>query len=326
LQSSALRIVGTIVGVAVALQSLRALADIDPPNMLSSAAPVPLAVAAIVLFWRSRPLVSLAILALFAAIAVQAFALFGDSLFARTVVGAIACVLLAFIAWAYVVLPILAWRRGRWPVEAIAFVPLANDQQVPEPVRQRMQSLAAQNFVPRLVHARAEGRAAATIIVLAHHEIDAFATVTHITLDGRAFTNTRLTPLSRQTPSLSIVDAAAPSPFPAQPAHRVLLFPGADAATLLEHYVRLRGKAPARLLSDDDLAAQMAAATATNEQWLVDAGYLDTEVHGDERRYTLKGGFSAVLRMLWPWAALERARLARNARDALRAASGPGAA
>jgi len=197
---------------------------------------------------------------------------------------------------------------------------------MPQDVAERIRSLAAVGFAPRLVHARGEGRAAATIVVLVHEAIDAVATVTHITLDGHAFSSTRLKPAPRDAPSLSILDAAAPSPFPPSPVQRLLLYPDADARTLLDHYVRLHGSAPAKPLADDQLAAAMATVTSSYERWLVDAGYLAKDVQDDQRRYTLKGGFTAVLRVLWPWSALERARLARDGRAALRGASGAGAA
>ena len=324
----AFRVVSTIVGCALALQSLQSIGDPDPsaPSAPWRAVPLALALAAVALAWRKRPALPWVTLALFAAAATQAFTLFGDSLFARIAAGAIVAVLGLCLAWACLALPLLAWRRGRWPVKPVAYAPFAPGDDMPQDVRERIASLAAVGFTPRLVHARSEGRAAARIVVLVHDKVDAVATVTHIVLDGNAFSSTRLRPAPRDAASLSILDAAPPAPFPPSPVQRLLLFPDADARTLLDHYVSLHGTVPPKPVPDDQLAAAMAAVSSSYERWLVDAGYLANDVHDDERRYTLKGGFSAVLRVLWPWSALERARLARNGREALRGASGAGAA
>ena len=325
----AFRVLATILGAAMALQSLQSLVDHDPdaPNALWSAVPLALALGAIALAWRRRPVAPLATLTLVAAAATQAFTLFGDSLLARIAAGAVLAVMAGIISWAYLALPLLAWRRGRWPADPVVFAPLTHGDDMPDDVRERIGALAAIGFAPRLVHARAEGGTSAFMVLLAHGRRDAFAMVSHFTVNGSTFANTRLmTPPGAHGRALSLVDALGPAPFPPAPDHELLLFPDADAATLLANFLRLHAAdAPATPLDDDALQAAMATVWTAYDRWLLDAGYLAAAADDEVPRYTLKGGFTAVLRPLWPWAALERARRARNGRDALRGASGAGA-
>lgn len=311
------RVVVTIVAASLVLQALSAIVDPDPaaPHPWWSLAPVGLASVALALVWRRRPDGVAAALVLFAAAAITAFTVFGDSPFARMAAGAIALLLFAFAAWTCIVLPLLAWRRGRWPVDRVAFVPFAGGPPIPQAVRDRVDALVALEFSPRLVHARAEGRFSGTIVVLAHPRRDALGIVTHIAAGGDEFVSTRLT--TGRLDEVSLVDAVAPAPFPAAPGVRVLYLPDASASVLFAHFVRVHPGAVKAMPSDDAIAATLDGNAATDERWLVEAGYLAPGVQDETRRYTLKGGFTAVLRPSWPWYPLRRARLAREGREEL---------
>lgn len=320
-----LRIIATIVAMLVAYQSLTAITHPAPDTPAAgwNAIPLGLAAAALALFWQPRPRWMAAILTLFAAIAVQAFTVFGDSAFARTTVSAILSVLAAFFTWAYLIVPIVTWRRGRWSVSELTFERAGDGEGWPAPVRRRVEALAALGFVPRLVHARAEGGAAATLVFLLDASRGILATVTCIDFNARVFLSTRITPFDEPPASrLSVVDVQPPDPLPAPPGHRVLLFPDAPAATLVQHFLQAwQPRRPATAPSDDELAAKLQASLADRERWLIEQGYLAPSATA-EHRYTLKGAFTTMYRMLWPMSSLERARLLRNGQEALGGAPG----
>lgn len=317
------RVIATIIAVAVAMQSLAQWRDpAGTTSAVWSVVPVPLAIAALVLLWLPRPSPLPAVVLLFGAVLIQGSTLFADLEIPHVALGAVAIVLAVVIGWLCLVLPVLVWRRGRWPVEPVGFGPLTAGAQWPEPVQQRAAALAKLGFAPRLVHARAEADGTATIVALAHCERDALATVTHLTLNGITFTGLRITPMPAGTgPRVVLIDMLAPAPFPPPPTQRVLLFPGADAATLFARFLRLHDH-DAQIRSDEELIAALEEGAQRYDRWLVDAGYLTGRVDSSGRRYTLKGSFSAVLRTLRPWHAIEGARLARAGRAALREVSG----
>ena len=104
----------------------------------------------------------------------------------------------------------------------------------------------------------------------------------------------------------------------------MLLFPDAPAATLVKHFLQAwQPRRPATAPSDDELAAKLQASLADRERWLIEQGYLAPSATA-EHRYTLKGAFTTVYRMLWPMSSLERARLLRNGQEALGGAPGGG--
>lgn len=324
-RATLLRLLGTIVAVIVGYQSLSAISAREPdaPALIWSVIPLVFAATALALFWRHRPQWLPAILTLFAAIAVQAFTLFGDSTFARTMVSAILAVLGAFVTWAYVILPLVTWKRGRWSVAALTFEPAGDESAWPPLVRQRVTALVALGFVPRLVHARAESGAAATLVFLLDPARGIVATVTHIDFNARAFLATSLSPYAEPPASrFVVVDVQPPDPLPAPPTSRVLLYPDASTATLLDRFTTVwRPFVPARNVSDAELAAKIEGVLTARERWLVQTGYLEPTDTPLEYRYTLKGAFNSVLRMLWPASSIERTRLVRNGQEALRSST-----
>jgi len=254
-----------------------------------------------VALWRTPPRWTMGTLALIGAPLLQAFATFGDSPATRVIAGLFAAIIGLRIAWAYLVLPLLAWRRGRWPVEAMTLEPIAM-QPWSTDARKRVQALEALGFVARLQHTRAEGKASGLVVLLTHPGRAVLAKVAAFTVGEYAHAATSLMTF-----------------FPAPASTRILLFENADAAMLLRHFDALdprkeAGAAP----TDDELRAYWNADIQWQERCLVDAGYLDSRIDHGARRYTLKGGFTSVWRMLWPLAALERVRQIRAAREVLR--------
>lgn len=323
------RILGTIIAAMVVWRSLEGLFDRLPesPPAAWNAVPVVLAAVALAGVWRRPPAFGRAVVALIAAVLGQLFVTFGDSTFARAMGGGILALVALYVAWMYLVLPLFAWRRGRWPVDGVPLVPFAADPAWPAALQRRLQALAAPGFVPRLMHVRAEQGASATIVLLVHPTRDALARVTHFTFGKRALASTALSPWrSPGDLRLSVTDTQPVEIFPS-PSQRVLLFPDAAASQLLDHLGAIReADVRAGPPADAELVATWDDHAASYQRWLVDHGYLARDARRGERAYTLKGGFASVWSSLWPWHARQRSRQIRAAQAALRGASRSGAA
>lgn len=321
---TAARVLVTIVGISIATQALTALATPPPGETRNFANLVPAGLACLgtALVWRRRPAGVPAVLTLFAAVGIAAFTMFGDTAFARAMAGILVGVLALVIAWVGLVLPLLVWRRGRWPTEPLEFVPYAPDAPDTEPLRARREALEALGFSPRLVLARSERGASVTIVAFSHATRSTYASLRRIAVGNVAFASTQVFSAPENGVTFAVGDALGPSPFPPGPGMRFLLFRDADAAALLAHFERLRPSPSQSLpLSDQALAATMQQSMAGYERYLVEAGYLATAEENQSRRYTLKGGFSAALRPRWPWYHALQARCERDGRAALRAVS-----
>lgn len=328
------RILGSIVAGLVIWQSVHGvtqpLAEALPRWW--NLAPLALAVVALLLIWRTPPRWSMAALVLITAVLMQVFVVFGNTAFARNVATGVVAVLALYYGWIYLVLPLFAWQRGRWPVEPMALDAYVADPAWPASLQRRLHALEAQGFTPRLMHARTEGHAAATIVILAHAQRPVTAKVAHFAFGDRTYAATALGDAIRDTSSATqtrtvLTDTPPADVFPPSPERRVLLFPDASAETLLRHHAVVTPRRGDRAtLSDDALRAQWNDDLQRHERFLVDAGYLSPTIENGARRYTAKGGFASVWRSLWPWSTRERARQLRDGREALRAASARGGA
>ena len=255
---------------------------------------------------------------------------FGDSAFARSVAAVVLSVLAVFYGWIYVILPLFAWRRGRWPTEPIPLRRGSRTTQYgPKRAAARLQALRRPRLPPRLMHVRAEGSASAVIVLLVHPgarpwppsstSASASACTRHVAWPKR--------PRGAASAARVVVTDthAGRTSFPRSPERCVLLFPdaptGHSAASLRQG--RAQG---ARAPSDERCIARWNAHMQRHDRFLVDDGYLSAEVDAGERRYTMKGGYlhhvaHAVAVELAPACAPAAQRAGRIAR-----ASGPGAA
>ncbi|MFO1303962.1 MAG: hypothetical protein U1F54_09535 [Burkholderiales bacterium] len=315
----------TIVALSIASQSLTALTDPAPGEArnLWNLAPAAMAGVALAMAWRRTSGIPYAVLLLFAATGVSVFTMFGDTAFSHTMLAVMAGVLALLLAWVWLALPVLAWRRGRWPTDVIEYVAYTAEAPDAEALRARREALVAQGFAPRLVLARGERGVSVTIVVFSHLASDVYASLRRIAVPGAAIASTQVFSRPGDGVTLSVSDAVVPSPFPPGPGLEFLVFPDADAATLLANFRRLRpGTESSAPLSDDALAAAMRQSMERHERYLVEAGYLSATEHDHARRYTLKGAFSATLRPRWPWLAIIRSRFERDGEAAMRKAPG----
>ena len=326
------RIMVTIIALSVGSQALTALADPAPGEArnLWNLLPAALAGLALVLAWRPPSRLPYAMLLLVGAVGISVFTMFGDTGFSRVMSAVLLGVLALLLAWVGIVLPLVAWRRGRWPTDGLEYVPYTPEAPDAEALRPRREALVALGFAPRLVIARSERGASVTVVVFSHASPDVYASLRRIAVANADIATTQIFSRPTESPTLSVSDGLVPSPFPPGPGLELLLFPGADAAALLGKFRHLRPQAhDAPALSESQLAAAMKQSLERHERYLVEAGYLCAAEQDRSRRYTLKGAFSATLRPRWPWYAVIRSRFVRAGETAVRAtlgASGDGGA
>lgn len=318
------RVLLTIMAAFVAWQALDAgvAPGAGSPSPWWIALPLALVGCMLAFAWRKKPSLALGYVSMLLAIGALAYANFGLGSFTGTLLAIIGGLFAVAVAFFYVAMPIIIYRRWEWPAEGSAPLLLAAEEaEIPVELAARVQALQAIGFVLCAAGRQADRLISANLAYLMHDGEGVVAIASHVKAKGFTLEKTTMSVSSGPESGLrqGAVDVSGPDPLPHQPGIVAFEFPGRSARELLDIVRRLsaRGKRTARRLGAAEFTS---IGRRTNDEylrWLIGRGYLRARAVDGVHRFTLKGALVATLRTLWPGSALLRWRRQRAADAAL---------
>lgn len=324
--SGYLRMVAVVVTlVALSTASRAALALLAPtpgavaPALLWAALLVAIASAAIA--WLQPRFIALAIIGIPLGFALVSWDLFDDASFAFTIAAMPVALVLMIAAWAYLVLPVLAWRQVRLPARlADAFRPCTDAASLSAPLRAAIEPLRSLGFEPIATLVDTTGNERLDGAILIAPSLPFSANALYLIHQGAAMVVLRLSGRQhdRSSEVVSVANRMFPDFLPAPDNEVEYLYPAATPAELLANLNRLVPQPqPAPTLSREARLEHLARDKDARLQWWIARGWVEPDAVAGQHRITLRGGFVVVWRMLWPGRAVIAARRRRAGAEAL---------
>ena len=316
-------VVVTLFALSTALRSAQALLAPTPgdvaPALLWAALLV--AIGSTAIAWLRPRFIALAIIGIPLGFMLVNWDLFGDPSFAITIAAVPVVLALMIAGWAYLVLPVMAWRQVRLPARlADAFRPCADAASFSAPLRAAIEPLRALGFEPLATLGDTTGSERLDGAILIAPSLPYSATALYMTHQGHAIVALRLSGRQpdRSSEIVSVADRMVPDFLPAPDNEVEYLYPAATAATLLAHLDRLVPPSrTAPMLARESWLTQLARDKDGRLQWWIARGWVAPNAVAGQHRITLRGAFVVVWRMLWPGRAIIAVRRRRAGAEAL---------
>ncbi len=316
-------VVVTLFALSTAMRAAQALLAPSPEAVATALlwAALLVAIASTAIAWLRPRFIALAIIGIPLGFMLVNWDLFDDPSFAATIAAVPVVLALMIAAWAFLVLPFLIRRQVRLPARlADAFQPCADAASLPAPLRAATEPLRALGFEPLATLGDTTGSERLDGAILLAPSLPYSATALYLVHQGHALVVLRLSGRrqDRSSEVVSVADRMYPDFLPAPDNEVEYLFPAATAAELLANLDRLVPQPqPVQALSREACLAQLARDKDARLEWWIARGWVEPNAVAGQHRITLRGGFVAVWRMLWPGRAIIAARRRRAGAEAL---------